>query len=83
MRRVSLPVVTVLEGDPVRLEFVIAMDSNGNSGTVKWRFLPSPIHNNREGELILKCTLVISLRTMHLILPVSIGQMKACTLHQC
>ena len=31
VRRVSLPVVTVLEGDPVRLEFVVAVDSNGNS----------------------------------------------------
>ena len=31
MRRVSLPVVTVLEGDPVRLEFVVAVDSNGNT----------------------------------------------------
>ena len=31
VRRVSLPVVTVLEGDPVRLEFVVALDSNGNT----------------------------------------------------
>ena len=31
VRRVSLPVVTVLEGDPVRLEFVVAVDSNGNT----------------------------------------------------
>ena len=31
MRRVSLPVVTVAEGDPVRLEFVVAVDSNGNT----------------------------------------------------
>ena len=31
VRRVSLPVVTVSEGDPVRLEFVVAVDSNGNT----------------------------------------------------
>ena len=31
MKRVSLPVVTVAEGDPVRLEFVVAVDSNGNT----------------------------------------------------
>ena len=31
VRRVSLPVVTVSEGDPVRLEFVVAVNSNGNT----------------------------------------------------